>query len=111
MSSFTMSPSSSDGYNSEEINELFNHPPIHPPIHSRRVRSQSQHTAAPPEVPSNPPTQARKSARTTLSYDTLQQLANDPLREQRTFDFKYKEMKVQPKFYVLEGAANYPQWS
>ena len=92
--------SSSDEYNSDEINELFTNPP----------RRRARITPIVPPVPHHQPPvplPVRKSA-TTLSSEVLLQLAADPLHEQRTFDFKYKEMKVKPKFYVLEGAANYP---
>ena len=50
-----------------------------------------------------PPREQRKSARITLTVDHLTQLAKDPLRQQRSFEFKYKEMKIKPKLMVLEG--------
>ena len=90
--------SSSDEYNSDEINELFNNPPRRhhtrvPPIVPQRARVTPivppvQHHAVPlivpsvqhhqPAVPSIVPSQVRKSAGTTLSGEVLLQLAADP---------------------------------
>ena len=59
-----------------------------------------------------PSREQRQSARTTLTAEQLIELAaNDPSRQQRSFEFKYKEMKLKPRLLVLEGTKNYPQWS